>query len=92
METTSKIEIDNIPAILWGEPSDKIYIFVHGKMSSKESAHEFSQIASERGYQVLSFDLQNMVKGKIKTIYAMFGMEYMISKKLEHMYKKIGEK
>lgn len=57
METTSKIEIDNIPAILWGEPSDKIYIFVHGKMSSKESAHEFSQIASERGYQVLSFDL-----------------------------------
>lgn len=26
-------------------------------MSSKESAHEFSQIASERGYQVLSFDL-----------------------------------
>ncbi|MBE6088520.1 MAG: alpha/beta hydrolase [Clostridium beijerinckii] len=57
METTSKIQIDNIPAILWGEPSDKIYIFVHGKMSSKESAHEFSQIASERGYQVLSFDL-----------------------------------
>lgn len=66
METTSKIEIDNIPAILWGEPSDKIYIFVHGKMSSKESAHEFSQIASERGYQVLSFDLPEHGKRKDK--------------------------
>lgn len=52
-----KIEIENIPAVLWGESSDKVYIFVHGKMSSKESAHEFAEIAVERGYQVLSFDL-----------------------------------
>lgn len=52
-----KIEIKNIPAILWGESSDKVYIFVHGKMSSKESAHEFAEIAIKRGYQVLSFDL-----------------------------------
>ncbi len=29
---TRKINIGNIPAILWGESSDKIYIFVHGKM------------------------------------------------------------
>lgn len=54
---TRKIEIENIPAIVWGKPSDKIYIFVHGKMSSKESAHGFAEIAVERGYQVLSFDL-----------------------------------
>lgn len=54
---TRKIEIENIPVILWGEPSDNIYIFVHGKMSSKESAHGFAEIAVERGYQVLSFDL-----------------------------------
>ncbi|AAK80963.1 hypothetical protein BJV85_000875 [Clostridium acetobutylicum] len=53
----NKIKIKNIPAILWGETSDKVYIFVHGKMSSKESAHEFATIAVERGYQVLSFDL-----------------------------------
>lgn len=54
---TRKIEIENIPALLWGKPSDKIYIFVHGKMSSKESARGFAEIAVERGYQVLSFDL-----------------------------------
>lgn len=54
---TRKLEIENIPGLLWGEPSDKIYIFVHGKMSSKESAHGFAEIAVERGYQVISFDL-----------------------------------
>lgn len=54
---TIKMEIENIPAILLGNPSDKIYIFVHGKMSSKESAYGFAEIAAERGYQVLSFDL-----------------------------------
>jgi alpha-beta hydrolase superfamily lysophospholipase len=52
-----KIEVGNIPSILWGELSDKIYIFVHGKMLNKESAQEFAEIAIERGYQVLSFDL-----------------------------------
>lgn len=55
--STRKLEIVNIPAILWGEPSNKVYIFVHGKMSSKESAREFAEIAVERGYNVLSFDL-----------------------------------
>lgn len=54
---TRKIEIENIPVILWGEPSDNIYIFVHGKISNKESAHGFAEIAVKRGYQVLSFDL-----------------------------------
>lgn len=54
---TRKINIGNIPAILWGESSDKIYIFVHGKMSNKESAQGFTEIAVKRGYQVLSFDL-----------------------------------
>lgn len=49
-----KIKIGNIPAILWGESSDKIYIFVHGKMSNKESAQGFAEIAVKRGYQVSS--------------------------------------
>ncbi|MDF2905467.1 MAG: alpha/beta fold family hydrolase [Herbinix sp.] len=51
------IIINNIPSILWGEKSDKLYLFVHGKMSNKESAEAFAEIANARGYQVLSFDL-----------------------------------
>lgn len=54
---TKKITIDNIPAIIWGEESEKVYIYVHGKMSCKEYAEKFAEIAEKKGYQTLSFDL-----------------------------------
>lgn len=54
---TKKIRINNIPAIIWGEKSDKVYLFVHGKMSSKEAAEEVAKIAEQKGYQTISFDL-----------------------------------
>jgi len=49
--------IQSIPAIIWGPPSENIYIFVHGKLSQKEEAETFAEIAVRKGYQVLSFDL-----------------------------------
>lgn len=49
--------IDYIPALLWGEPSDNLYIHVHGKMSCKEYAEGFAEIAARKGFQTLSFDL-----------------------------------
>ena len=52
-----KLMIEEIPAILWGNPSDKIYIHVHGKMSRKEYAESFAELAGKEGYQTLSFDL-----------------------------------
>ena len=51
------IHIDGIPAIVWGAPSEKVCLFVHGKLSSKEAAGDFARIAEEKGYQTLSFDL-----------------------------------
>ena len=53
----NKIRISNIPTVVWGEKSDKAYIYVHGKMSSKESAVMFAEIAEKKGYQTISFDL-----------------------------------
>ncbi|MDF2944634.1 MAG: alpha/beta superfamily hydrolase [Herbinix sp.] len=52
-----KIYIESIPAVIWGEKSSKIYIYVHGKMSNKESAEDFAAIAACKGYQTISFDL-----------------------------------
>jgi len=51
--------IEGIPAILWGEPSGKLFIAVHGNMSSKEDEVIviFAEEAINKGYQVLSFDL-----------------------------------
>lgn len=51
------LTISGIPAILWGDLSDKVYIHVHGKMSRKEYAESFAMIADEKGCQTLSFDL-----------------------------------
>jgi len=51
--------IEGIPAILWGKPSNKLFIAVHGNMSSKddEVIVIFAEEAIGKGYQVLSFDL-----------------------------------
>ena len=54
---TERISINGIPAIVWGEPSDKVWLCVHGKMSSKESAEGLAQIAAQRGFQTIAFDL-----------------------------------
>lgn len=52
-----KLYIESIPAVVWGEESDKAYIYVHGKMSDKESAFLFAKTADRGGYQTISFDL-----------------------------------
>ncbi len=52
-----RFDVDGIPALLWGEPSDRVYIHVHGKRSRKECAESFAAIADEKGFQTLSFDL-----------------------------------
>ena len=51
------LRIFGIPAMLWGEPSEEIFIFVHGENSSKEEAEEFAGIVGGYGIQTLSFDL-----------------------------------
>jgi hypothetical protein len=52
-------QIENIPAILWGDKSDKLFVVVHGNMSNKadDSIIVFAEEATSVGYQVLSFDL-----------------------------------
>lgn len=54
-----KLHIDNIPAVLWGNKSDKLFLAVHGNMSHKEDdvIAVFAEEAAAAGYQVLSFDL-----------------------------------
>ena len=54
---TEKIYIENIPALLIGDKTDKAYLFVHGKMGQKEEALEFAKLAVPMGYQVLAIDL-----------------------------------
>ena len=57
MDKKEKIQINNIPAIIYGSDSDKLYLYVHGKDSRKEEAEHFASIAEKSGCQVISFDL-----------------------------------
>lgn len=52
-----KTMIAGIPAVIWGEPSDKAYLHVHGKLSRKEYAETFAVLAERKGFQTVSFDL-----------------------------------
>jgi alpha-beta hydrolase superfamily lysophospholipase len=54
MET---LKIDDIPANLYGEPSERLFLFIHGRNGNKEEAERFAAIACPKGYQVLSFDM-----------------------------------
>ncbi|MNI52120.1 Alpha/beta hydrolase family protein [compost metagenome] len=54
-----EFRIEGIPAILWGDQSDKLFLAIHGNMSNKadDAIVIFAGEAAARGYQVISFDL-----------------------------------
>lgn len=54
---TKRFELGTIPAVLYGEPADPGYIFLHGQMGRKEEAETFAQVVCPKGFQVLSLDL-----------------------------------
>ena len=51
------LNIKNIPAIIWGDTSSKVYLYIHGQGGYKEEAEAFASIANRYGWQVLSIDL-----------------------------------
>ncbi|PKN97627.1 MAG: alpha/beta hydrolase [Chloroflexi bacterium HGW-Chloroflexi-4] len=51
------LNINNIPAALWGAPADRLIIAVHGMLGSKDDFDLLAEIAGAKGFQVLSFDL-----------------------------------
>ncbi len=62
-----RILIAGIPSIIYGEKSDKAYLFVHGQNGNKEEAESFARIVSENGWQVLSIDLPEHGERKNET-------------------------
>lgn len=54
---TELYHIESVPAVLYGEPSEQGYLFLHGQGGNKEEAAAFAEIAVPAGYQVLGIDL-----------------------------------
>lgn len=53
------LKINSIPALLWGDKSERLIIAVHGNLSHKADTPVkiLADNADKKGYQVLSFDL-----------------------------------
>lgn len=68
---TKRIKINNIPSIIWGEKSSKDFIAVHGNMSNKEDKviEILANKVTNKGYQLISFDLPEHGERKIDTNY-----------------------
>jgi len=49
---TEKQTIGTIPALLFGAPSDRLFLYVHGKGSRKEEAEMLAREVVPRGYRV----------------------------------------
>ena len=64
-----QMQIESIPAIIYGSQSDKLFIAVHGDMASKSDPiiALLAEVAVAKGYQVLSFDLPEHGDRKDKT-------------------------
>lgn len=55
--TKKEIKIYNIPAIVLGNPSRNVYLYIHGQGGNKEEAYSIAEIVCRNGYQILSIDL-----------------------------------
>lgn len=51
------LQIDHIPAVLYGESSRCVWLFVHGKCGYKEEGAAFAELVCTGGVQVLAIDL-----------------------------------
>nr|WP_281771226.1 alpha/beta hydrolase [Lautropia mirabilis] len=61
------LNIGHVPAIIWGDVSSRVYVYVHGQEGCKEEAEAFASIADRYGFQVLSIDLPGHGERRGKT-------------------------
>lgn len=52
-----KFFIGNVPAILLGEQSERIFLFIHGQGGNKGEARAFADVVTSKGWQVFGIDL-----------------------------------
>lgn len=63
------LQIHEVPAIIYGTPSRRLFLYIHGQGGYKEEAEVFANIACRYGWQVLSIDLpeHGARKGKVSS-------------------------
>ena len=54
---TEYLKSGQAPAIVYGEPSERAFLFVHGLCGNKEEGERFAALVNPKGWQVLAVDL-----------------------------------
>lgn len=49
--------LGGVPAVVYGEEADRVFLFVHGRCGCKEEGRDFAALAAPFGWQVLAVDL-----------------------------------
>lgn len=55
--TAERFSIGPIPAVRWGRPSRRGFLYLHGQAGNKEEAAAFAAAAEDAGWQTVSVDL-----------------------------------
>ncbi|ELP91095.1 hypothetical protein EIN_268410 [Entamoeba invadens IP1] len=65
-----RIEVNNIPSLVWGPHADKVILAIHGYSSNKSDVPItlLFEEATTRGFQVLSYDLAKFGERKEESI------------------------
>lgn len=48
---------DSLPITIYGAPSDKVYLYLHGQNGNRAEAAFAAKILTEKGWQVVAYDL-----------------------------------
>lgn len=66
-----RLQLGAVPAVVWGAPSDTVYLAVHGNLSNKEDIviRMLAERLADSGIQLLSFDLPEHGERKQDTAY-----------------------
>lgn len=59
MIPNKEFRINSINAIILGETSERLFIYIHGQNGNKEEAHNIENVVCGYGFQILSIDLPN---------------------------------
>lgn len=91
--TYLNFKIGDTPVILFGEPAENLYLFLHGEGGNKEECENFANIVCQAGWQVLGIDLPGHGKRSDKENFVPWKIVpelHQVYGSVKHRYKQIA--
>lgn len=87
------IKIEAIPAVLYGDQADRVWLYVHGKHGCKEEGEAFARVVCPKGWQVLAVDLPEHGARRFDAAFDSSACRprFVLSAEISSIYKKDGK-